>query len=92
VRHDSLSEAASSGLGFLRCEEWPKHVIIIIINRIQDSCVLTYPTPSLMAYNTNNNNNNNNNVITIVISSMAVIPKSLSQSLTTLNLHPNTYI
>ena len=30
-------------------------------------------------------------VILIVISSTAVIPKSLSQSLTTLNLHPNTY-
>ena len=30
--------------------------------------------------------------IRIVISSAAVIPKSLSQSLTTLNLHPNTYI
>jgi len=25
---------------------WPKHVVSII-NRIQDSCVLTYPTPSL---------------------------------------------
>jgi len=31
-------------------------------------------------------------VITIVISSTGVIPKSLSQSLTTLNLYPNTYI
>jgi len=31
-------------------------------------------------------------VIPIVISSTAVIPKSLSHSLTTLNLHPNTYI
>jgi hypothetical protein len=31
-------------------------------------------------------------VIPIVISSKAVIPKSLSQSLKTLNLHPNTYI
>jgi len=31
-------------------------------------------------------------VILIVISSTGVIPKSLSQSLTTLNLHPNTYI
>jgi len=31
-------------------------------------------------------------VILIVISSMGVISKSLSQSLTTLNLHPNTYI
>ena len=39
---------------FLRpedCPQWPKHVISII-NRIQDSCVLTYPTPSLIAYNT----------------------------------------
>ena len=31
-------------------------------------------------------------VIPIVMSSTGVIPKSLSQSLTTLNLHPNTYI
>jgi lysophospholipase L1-like esterase len=31
-------------------------------------------------------------VIPIVISSTAVIPKSLSQSLTILNLHPNAYI
>jgi len=31
-------------------------------------------------------------VIPIVISSTRVIPKSLSQSLTRLNLHPNTYI
>jgi len=31
-------------------------------------------------------------VILIVMSSMGVIPKSLSQSLTRLNLHPNTYI
>jgi len=31
-------------------------------------------------------------VIPIVISSTGVIPKSLSQSLTGLNLHPNTYI
>ena len=31
-------------------------------------------------------------VIPIVISSMGVIPKSPSQSLTKLNLHPNTYI
>jgi len=30
-------------------------------------------------------------VIPTVISSTAVIPKSLPQSLTTLNLHPNTY-
>ena len=48
--------------------------------------------------NNNNNNNNNNNkqtaaqVIPIVISSTGVIPKSLSQSLTKLNLHPDTYI
>jgi hypothetical protein len=31
-------------------------------------------------------------VIPIVISSTGVIPKSLSQSLNRLNLHPNTYI
>jgi len=31
-------------------------------------------------------------VIPLVISSTAVIPKSLSQSLKRLNLHPNTYI
>jgi len=31
-------------------------------------------------------------VMPIVISSTGVIPKSLSQSLTKLNLHPNTYI
>jgi len=31
-------------------------------------------------------------LIPIVLSSTAVIPKSLSQSLTSLNLHPNTYI
>ena len=31
-------------------------------------------------------------VIPIVISSTEVIPKSLSQSLKRLNLHPNTYI
>jgi hypothetical protein len=31
-------------------------------------------------------------VILIVISSTGVIPESLSQSLTRLNLHPNTYI
>jgi len=31
-------------------------------------------------------------VVLIVISSTEVIPKSLSQILTTLNLHPNTYI
>jgi len=31
-------------------------------------------------------------VIPIVISSTGVIPKSLSQSLTKLNLHPNTHI
>ena len=31
-------------------------------------------------------------VIPIVISSTGVIPKSLSQSLTRLNLHSNTYI
>ena len=58
--------------------------------------------------NNNNNNNNKYQelaneicalwkqkaaqVIPIVISSTGVIPKSLSQSLTRLNLHPNTYI
>ena len=26
--------------------QWPKHVVVSIINRIQDSCVLTYRTPS----------------------------------------------
>ena len=31
-------------------------------------------------------------VIPIVIPSTVIIPKSLSQSLTRLNLHPNTYI
>ena len=31
-------------------------------------------------------------VIPIVVSSTGVIPKSLSQSLTRLNLHPNTYV
>jgi len=31
-------------------------------------------------------------VIPIVISSTGVIPKSLSQSLTRINLHPNTYV
>ena len=31
-------------------------------------------------------------VILIVISTMGRIPKALSQSLTRLNLHPNTYI
>ena len=58
--------------------------------------------------NNNNNNNNKYQelaneiyatwkqkaaqVIPIVISSTGVIPKSLSQSLTRLNLHPNTYM
>ena len=27
--------------------QWPKHVVVSIINRIQDRCILTYPTPSL---------------------------------------------
>ena len=27
--------------------EWPKHVVVSIINRIQDICVMTYPTPSI---------------------------------------------
>ena len=29
--------------------QWPKHVVSLI-NRIQDSCVLTYPTHSLREY------------------------------------------
>ena len=33
-------------------QHWPKHVVISIINKIQDSCVLTYPAPSLIAYDT----------------------------------------
>jgi len=32
--------------------QWPKHVVVSTINRIQDSCVLTYPTPSLITYRT----------------------------------------
>ena len=39
-----------------------------------------------------NKKNNKPQVIPIVISSTGVIPKSISQSLTKLNLHPNTYI
>jgi hypothetical protein len=31
--------------------QWSKHVVIIV-NRVQDSCVLTYPTPSLIRCNT----------------------------------------
>ena len=31
--------------------QWPEHVVSII-NRIQDNCVLTYPTLYLIAYNT----------------------------------------
>ena len=27
--------------------QWAKHVDVSVINRIQDSCILTYPTPSL---------------------------------------------
>ena len=61
------------------------------------------PAFILLASTNNNNNNNNNNknnllkkntaqVIPIVISSTGVIPKSLSQSLKRLDLHPNTYI
>ena len=43
-------------------------------------------------HNNNNTNSNNNTVIPIEISSTGVIPKSLSQSLKRLGLHPNTYI
>ena len=32
--------------------QWPKHVVVSIINKIQDSCVLTYPTHYLIAYST----------------------------------------
>ena len=32
--------------------QWPKHVVVSIINRIQDSCVVTCPTPFLIAYST----------------------------------------
>jgi hypothetical protein len=38
-----------------------------------------------------NNKQNTIQVIPIVIPSTGVIPKSLSQSLKRLNLHPNTY-
>jgi len=59
--------------------------------------------PIAVSCSSSSNNNNNNEICTmwkqkvaqvipIVISSMGVIPKSLSQSLTTLNLHLNTYI
>jgi len=58
--------------------------------------------PFLVATDFSNNNNNNEicamwkqkaaQVIPTVISSTGVIPKSLSQSLTRPNLHPNTYI
>ena len=40
----------------------------------------------------NNNKQKAAQMIPIVISSTGVIPKSLPQSLTRLNLHPNTYI
>jgi len=32
--------------------QWPKHVVARTTNRIQDSRFLTYPTPSLITYNT----------------------------------------
>ena len=50
----------------------------------------TWVVPGIKVTN-NNNNNNNNKLIPIVIST-GVIPKSLSQSLTRLNLHSKTYI
>jgi len=46
--------------------QWPKHVVSII-NRIQDSCVLTYPTPSLFTYNTTGMLQLKKNMDTIVI-------------------------
>jgi len=30
--------------------QWPKHDVVSIINRIQGSCVLTYPTPTLNVF------------------------------------------
>jgi hypothetical protein len=50
---------------------------------------ITITTTITTTTNTASNNNNNNN---LVISSTGVIPKSPSQSLKRLNLHPNTYI
>ena len=65
-------------------------------------CTGVRTTANEWKFHCSNNNNNseisamcNQNaaqVIPIVISSTAVIPKSLSQSLKRLNLHPNTYI
>ena len=60
----------------------------------------TYRAPEIGDRNININNNNNNNnykqkeaqMIPIAIPSTAATPKSLSHSLTTHNLHPNTYI
>ena len=37
---------------------WPKHVVVSIINRIQDCCVLTNPTPSLISDKTCRRNQN----------------------------------
>jgi len=53
-------------------------IIIIIIIMANEICAMWKPKAA--------------QVIPIVISSTGVIPKSLSRSLTRLNLHPNTYI
>ena len=53
-------------------------IIIIIITLANEICAMR--------------KQNTAQVIPMVISSTGVIPKSLSQSLKRLNLHPNTYI
>ena len=32
--------------------QWPEHVAVSIINKTQDSCAVTYCTPSLIAFRT----------------------------------------
>jgi hypothetical protein len=61
--------------GLTECNNYYKSVIIIIIIIIR--CAMW--------------KQNTAQVIPLVILSTAVIPKSLSQSLKRLNLHPNTY-
>jgi hypothetical protein len=67
-------------LGLLQPSENSNVIIIIIINQelVNEICAM-WKQKTVQ-------------VIPIVISSTGVIPKSLPQSLTTLNLHPNTYI
>jgi hypothetical protein len=48
---------------------------------------LTYPSP-----HTDDDDDDDDDDNPIVISATGIIPKSLSQSLKRLNLHPNTYI